>query len=479
MKTSVEHVDEVTVRLTVEVDPAVVTRACERAARELAQQVQIPGFRKGKVPRRLLEARVGAGTVRQHALESSLGELYARAMKAEELDPVAPPELDLEVFDEEQGCRFEATVEVRPEFEVPDHTGIEVTFPEWDVSDEDVDERIDQLRERFAELSTVDRAARPGDYVTLDLDVSVDGQPIERAEVRDALYEVGSGGVTPKLDEELVGCVAGSEFTYQDVLPEQYPEYGGQEAELSVRVSDVRAKHLPDLDDDFAITASRFDTLEELRRDIRDTLLRQRIVEGRRELRNRVAEAYLARVDVTLPPSLVEEEREQRLSAFERQAEQFGMTVDELLDAREISRQELEDEAEQHARSVVKAVLVFEALARRLELSVDADDIEQEIRRHARQHGVDPREIAELLRDQGSIAALVGDILRRKAIDAVVEAAEVEGAPSEEVLAEVGLAEGPAEGRSGEQRARKGLIVPGQDRPGERRSKSGLIVPGQ
>lgn len=439
MKTTVETLDEVKIKLTVEVEPARVKKAFDAAARELAKQVALPGFRPGKAPRKLLEQRLGKGAIAQQAMENSLTEFYVEALQAEKLDPVAMPEVDVKTFDENEGCTFDATVEIRPEIEVPDHTGIAVTFPEWDVSDDDVDERIEQLRARFAEVDEVDRPAKAGDFVTLDLVVKVDGEEIESAHVEDALYEVGSGGVTPKLDDELLGKEADAEFTYTDTMPDEYPEYGGQEAEFVVTVKDVRARTLPDLDDDFAATASEFDTLEELRKDVRDNLLRQRIMEARRDLRGKILEAYLAGVTIPIPPSMVTEDVAERRHQLAHQAEQYGMDLDDLFETEGTDAEAWERDASEHASASVKARLVLEALAEKLSIEVVPDDVNAEIYRHAMQMGMDPNQVAQAIQQQGTLPALVGDVLRRKALDAIVDASEVDGEPSDDVLREVGI----------------------------------------
>jgi len=439
MKTTVEALDEVKVKLTVEVEPARVKKAFDAAARELAKQVALPGFRPGKAPRKLLEQRLGKGAIAQQAMENSLTEFYVEAVQAEKLDPVAMPEVDVKLFDEDEGCTFDATVEIRPEIEVPDHAGIAVTFPEWDVPDADVDERIEQLRTRFAEVDEVDRPAKQGDFVTIDFRVEVDGEEVEDAHVEDALYEVGSGGVTPRLDEELVGKEGGDEFTYTDTMPDEYPEYGGQEAQFAVTVKDVRARTLPDLDDDFAATASEFDTLEELRKDLRDTLLRQSIIEARRDLRGKILEAYLAGVTIPIPPSMVTEDVDERRHQLSHQAEQFGMELDDLFATEGTDVEAWETDAREHAAASVKARLVLEALAEKLSVQVMPDDINGEIYRHAMQMGLDPNQVAQAIQQQGTLPALVGDVLRRKALDAIVEASEVEGEPGDDVLREVGI----------------------------------------
>ncbi|MBW3659019.1 MAG: trigger factor, partial [Actinobacteria bacterium] len=401
MKTTVENLDPVKVKLTVEVEPARVKKAFDEAARHLAQQVTLPGFRKGKVPRKLLEQRLGTGAIAQHAMEDALNGYYAEALEEAEIDPVAMPEVDVKNFDETDGCTFEATVEIRPQFDVPDHTGISVVFPDWDIADEDVDEQIAQLRERFAEVDEVERAAATGDYVTIDLRVSVDGEELESAHVEDALYEIGSAGVTPKLDDELVGASAGDELTYTDNLPDEYPEHGGEEAEFTVTVKDVREKTLPDLDDDFAATASEFDTFEELKKDIRDSLLRRRITTAQHELRGRILEAYLANVDVPLPPSMVEQETQGRIQQVERQAEQYGLEMDQLLAMEDTSREDFEENARKQATEAVKAQLVLDALADSLNVQIDSSDIDAEIVRHARANDTSPQQIAQIIQQQG------------------------------------------------------------------------------
>ncbi len=486
MKTSVESLDPVKVKLTVEVEPKRIKQAFDRATRELAKQVHLPGFRPGKAPRRLLEQRLGEGAIAQAAMEESLSDYYGEALQAESLEPIAQPEVDVESFDEDEGARFTAIVEVRPTIEPPDHTGISVTFPDHEVDEDEVDEQLQSLRERFAEVDEVEREARTGDMVTLDLRVEVDGEILEDAAVEDALYEVGSAGVTPKLDDEVVGKEAGDGFTYEDELPEAYPEHGGKPATFHVTIKDVREKTLPDLDDDLATTASAFDTLEELKADIRNSLLARRIQEGQHEIRGQIVEAYLARIDVPVPQSMVEAELEGRMERFEAQAEQYGMSVEDVLSAEGTDRETYEADQRKQAESGVKAQLVLDALAQHLQVGLDPDDLDQEIIRHARSNNMSPEQVAQIIHEQGSLPMLIGDIMRRKAIDAIVAEAKVDGAPSDEQLIELGLKEDPDAGDDtaaedadgGNAEAAPGLIVPGQDDPDDG-GDSELYVPGR
>lgn len=439
VKTSVETLEPVKIKLTVEVEPQRVKKAFDRAARTLAKDVSLPGFRPGKAPRKLLEQRFGIGAIAQAAMEDSISEYYAEALRENAINPVAQPEVDVEHFDEEEGCSFTAVVEVAPEITPPDHTGIDVAFPEWAVDDATVDEQLNTLRQRFAEVDVVERPAANGDLVSIDLVFAVDGETIESSQVEDALYEVGSAGVTPELDEKIVGAVGGDTFTYDDVLPAEYPEYGGKTATFTVTVKDVREKTLPDLDDDFASAAGGFDSLDELRSDMRNSLLRRQIEEAHHQVRGDVLEAYLALVDVPLPPSMVDFEIEQQLAQLDGQAAQFGIDAEVLLEAQGMTRDEFAENARESAQTSVKAQLVLNALSETLSLDFDPREIDREIVRHARINNVAPEEIAKIIQEQGTLPALIGDIMRRKTIDAIVDAATLKGAPDDALMIELGL----------------------------------------
>ena len=445
--TDVERLDDVSVKLTVEAAPERVRAAFDRAARGIAKDITVPGFRKGKAPRRVIEQQVGIAAIAQAALDDALQEFFVEALQATELDTVARPQVDVERFDESDGCAFTVTVEVRPEITPADHHGITVTHPEWQVPDADVDAQLDRMREQFAEVEVVDRAAVAGDLITLDLRLSVDGVEVESARVEGALYEVGSGGVTPELDRRALGASAGDVLEYEDELPESYPEHGGATATFTVTITDVREKRLPELDDDFADTAGGFDTFAEMRADVADSLARRRILEGRHELRGVVTEAYVALHDVPVPPTMLADAVAERLERLSLEAQQFGGTLDELLQLEGTSREDYEVRLGEQMTTMLRAQLVLDALARGLGLTVQAADLDQEFSRLAMEHRTDPKRIAELVRDQGTLPVLVGDVLRRKAIDVVLDAADVTGAPDEETLKRLKLVdeEPPAE----------------------------------
>ncbi|MEX2420958.1 MAG: trigger factor, partial [Actinomycetota bacterium] len=397
------------VKLTVEAAPERVRAAFDRASRTIAKDISVPGFRKGKAPRRVVEQRVGTAAIAQVALDEALQEFFVEALRTTELDTVARPQIDVERFDEEDGCAFTVTVEVRPEITPADHHGITVSHPEWQVPDAAITAQLDRLREQFAEVEVVDRPAVAGDLVTLDLRLSVDGAEVESARVEGALYEVGSGGVTPELDRRALGASAGDVLAYDDELPESYPEHGGATATFTVTIADVREKRLPELDDDFADTAGGFDTLADMRADVADSLARRRILEGRHELRGVVTEAYVALHDVPVPPTMLSDAVAERLERLALEAQQFGGTLDELLQLEETSREDYEVRLGEQMTTMLRGQLVLDALARELGLTVQAADLDREFSRLGMEHRTDPKRIAELVRDQGTLPVLVGD----------------------------------------------------------------------
>jgi trigger factor len=437
--TTVERLDDVTVKVTVEAAPERVKSAFDRAARELSKDVNVPGFRKGKAPRRVIEQRVGTAALAQAALDDALQDFYVEALRGEELDVVARPQIDVTHFDEEHGCSFTLTVEVRPQIELSDHHGISVTHPDWQAPSEQIDAQIEAIRQQFAEVEVVERAAAAGDLITIDLRLAIEGVEIESARADGALYEVGSGGVTPELDRRALGASAGDVLEYEDAMPDSYPEHGGKAASFTVTVIDVREKRLPDLDDDFADTAGGFDSLDELRADIERSVTHRRILEGRHELRGVVTEAYVARHDIPVPPTMLEDSIADRIARLSDDAAQFGGTLEELLELEGTTREAYEERLKEQTETMLRAQLVLDALASKLGITVSSKDLDREFARLAMEHRTDPAAIARLVQQQGTLPVLVGDVLRRKSIDALLEAADVSGGPDEDTLIRLGL----------------------------------------
>ena len=436
MKTTVERVDETTVKLSITVEAERVGEAIDHAAGHLSSQVKVPGFRPGRVPRRVLETRLGKETLVQEAVREFLPQFYAEAAQAEQLDVVGPPEFDLDTFEDGKEAAFTATVEVRPDIEVPDYNGLTVPHPDWEVSDADLDEQLDSLRERFAELETVDRAVKPGDYVVVTVVGTREGERVDEVSVEDLLYQVPvveEGEESDSaLDRNLLGASAGDELSFSDTLGPDYGELAGVEVDLAATVKEVKTKNLPELDDEFAVTASEFDTIDELRNELRTQLASAKRSNAQAELRGAVVEAVCDLVEVPLPQSMVQQELRFRLNRIGQQAQQYGMTVEEYFSAVGSDVDEVVAEMEDDARKTVKAQLVVDAVGRAAEVDVTQEDLGGEIARQSMRLGRPPEELAEFMTHPDRIGALVSDAFRRKAIDHLVDSVTVVGAPPDE-----------------------------------------------
>ena len=428
MQTTVETTEPHTVKLTIEVPVDEFGRDLDRTYRAIANQIKVPGFRKGKVPRRIIDTQIGHEAVLEQFVTSSVPDYYRKAVGDEDLAPIADPDIDVQQLELGKPFIFSAIVEVRPRlsFEESDYAAIEVTKPSTTVSDEEVGEWVERLRERFAELEPVSRPAQQGDFVTVDLTVRKGSEVLEQASRKDYLYFVGSGEVGEKLDVELVGSKPGAILRVTDSLPERFgEELGGAAVEVTALVKDVKARRLPEVDDDFAKTASEFDTLDELRADLRTRLGELKEREATAAVRDRVLEALIDRVDVELPESLVEEETEHRVAHARERAERLGSTLEEMLRTQGWDEARLREDSRAHAIRAITSDLVLEAVARSASLEVSAEEIGAEIAVLAQAYDREPKAVAKDLERTGQVVTLAGDIIRGKALDLVVERADI------------------------------------------------------
>lgn len=438
VQTTSEQIDKDRVRLRVEVPESALQGAIAAAYRRWAQEMKVPGFRKGKVPRQLIDARVGPEVVREEALRDALPGLYRDALEAESLEAIAPPDIEVVEFEAGAPLVFEATVDVRPEITLPDASAIEVEAPPSEVTDEDLNEQLDRLRDRFAELEPVGREARQGDFVLIDIKGYRHDELVEGASAPDFLYEIGSGSGPPSLDGELEGNRPGAILKFTDTIHihrEDEPADDHSHTEdisFTVLLKEVKAKKLPTLDDEFAKTVGEFDTLDELKDDLRTRLaeVKRGMVED--EIRARVLNAYVDASDLEAPQKLVESEFEHRLHHFTDDLRSSGLSIDDY--GRQVGLTELEirrDIREQAARSI-KAELLLEEIARQQEVEVTQEDLSREIAMAALRAGKDPKEVADQLVEQGRVGAVGADIIRRKALDYLVGTVNVQGRPPDE-----------------------------------------------
>ena len=423
MKTDVEELSPTRVRLTVEVPFEELKPNLDHAYREVGKQVRVPGFRPGRVPPRVIDQRVGRGAVLEHAVNDAVPELYGKALQEHEMFALGQPEVEITKLDDGKELTFTAEVDVRPKFDLPDIDGLPVTVDDADVTDEQVDEYLGALRERFASLKGTDRPVEAGDYVSIDLSASVDGNPVEDAQASGLSYEVGSGSMLDGLDEALPGMSSGDTETFRTELAGG--QYAGQEADVTVTVHSVKVKELPDLDDEFAQAASEFDTLDELRSATTAQLTAMRRGSQAEQARERALDAVLGQLDLPLPETLVREEIELRERALDDRLRRSGLDRQAYLEAAGTTEEELDEQFDTDARRSVKAGFVLDKLAQAEELGVDQNELSAYVTEQAYRMGVAPDRLAKELTDRGQLGSVVNDILRSKAMTLLSERAAI------------------------------------------------------
>ena len=430
LTTTSERLEGDRVKLRVEVPESALDSAIAAAYKRWSGEIKVPGFRKGKVPRQLIDARVGPDVVREEALRDALPDFYREALAKEELQVIAPPDIEVVAFEPGSPLVFEATVDIRPDFEIPDLSSITVEAPDSEVTDQDVDEQLERLRDRFAELETVGREARRGDFVLIDLKGYRHDEPVEGASAPDFLYELGSRSGPLRLDEELEGNRPGAILKFNDTVATGDLE--GEEISFTVLVKEVKAKKLPPLDDEFAKTVGEFGTLDDLKADLRERLVdvKQRMADE--ELRTRVLEAFIDSVELTPPEKLVEAEFNHRLEHFEEDLKKAGMSMDDYGAQMQLTELEIRRDIRSQTARSVRAELLLEEIARAQEIVVTEEDIGREVAFLAARSGRDPKEVAEQVVSGGRLTALAAEVMRRKALDYVVKTVNVSGRKTEE-----------------------------------------------
>jgi trigger factor len=418
MKAVKEALGPTRVKLTVEVAFTELEPSLKAAYRKVGSQVKVQGFRPGKVPPRILDQRVGRGVILDEAVQEALPRFYSQAATENELEPVGRPEVDVTSFADGEPLIFTAEVDVRPEIVLPDYDGLPVTVDAATATDDDVTEQVDNLRRRFGTLEGVDRPVETGDYTSIDLSATRDGEPVPEADTTGLSYEVGSASLVDGLDDALVGLVDGASATFTAAL-------GGEPAEVTVVVRGVKQQVLPDLDDEFATTASEFDTLAELQADIRSRIERVKRLEQGVSARDKVLEALLDKVDVPVPDAAVEAEVEGRLHNLGHELENIGQTLDSYLAMQGRDKAEFEAELREGAERSVRATFVLDAVAKAEELGVDDLELSDQVVRRAQRAGVDPQAYADQLVRSGQLPMLMGEIVRGKALALVLEAATI------------------------------------------------------
>lgn len=402
MKISVRNLEPTKVKLTVTVEPEELNPYLDAARKEIAKQVNVPGFRKGHVPGKIIDQRIGFAAVAGEAVNDAVPELYSKALDEKKIRPMAQPEFDVQDVpqsaNDETKLKFTATVERRPDIELPEIDGLEIAISKPEVKDEDVDKRLETLRQRFGTLVGVDRPAAKGDFANIDLTAEIDGETVDSQE--GVSYELGSNTMLDGLDEALDGLSAGEETTFEGTL--EAGEHEGQKATVKVKVNSVKAEELPELDDEFASEASEFDTLDELKADIRKAAAQD--AEGRQATEAR--DAFIAKLqeglEIPVPKGVKANMVEEQLK---------GLTPDP-----DKATKEQKAQAEETVEKDLRDQMVLDALAEKLDVQVSQSDVFNFLASIAQQYGMDPNNFIQAIIKNGQIGSAVQEVARSKGL---------------------------------------------------------------
>jgi trigger factor len=414
VKTDVENLSPTRVKLTIEVPFEELKANLDKAYREVARQVRVPGFRPGHVPPRVIDVRIGRGVVLEQAVNDAVPELYSRAVAEHDVVPISQPDVEVTRLDDGKELAFTAEVDVRPSFDLPDLDSLSVTVENADVDADQVEEYLGSLRERFASLRTVDRPAQSGDFVSIDLAATVDGAAVEDAQTTGYSYEVGSESMLDGLDTALSGMTAGESKTFSAELAGG--SAAGEVADVQVTVNSVKVKELPELDDEFAQSASEFDTIGELRASTRRQLEAVRQAGQAGQARQRLLDALVSELDIPLPSKIIEAEVEQRRHNMSDQLSRAGLTLQAYLESAGTTEAKLEQDFLADAERSVKAGFILDKVAAQEDIKVTPEELSAYVTEQAYRIGVAPDQLAKQLSDNGQLQAVAADVLRGNAL---------------------------------------------------------------
>lgn len=423
MKSTIEKLSPTRVRINVEVPFTELQPDFDRAYKQLAQQVRLPGFRPGKAPAKLLEARVGRGAVLEQVVNDALPARYSEAISSGDLRPLGQPDIEVTRMQDGEELVFTAEVDVRPDIELPDLSAMKISVDPVEITDEDVDAQLQSLRARFGTLKGVQRPAENGDFVSLDLSAEVNGEEIPDGKADGLSHEIGSGQLIDGLDEAIIGLSEGESKTFTTKLVAG--EHSGEDAAVTVTVKSLKERELPDADDEFAQMASEFDTMEELRENLVEQVRRVKRIHQAEKIRDSALETLLELVDVPLPEAIVSAQVDSALHnaihGMDHDEDKFA----EALEAQGSSREKFDAETREAAEKAVKTQLLMDAIADELDIQVGESDLSERLVLMSRQYGIEPQQLVNLLQQQNQLPVVYADVRRGLAVAAVVEKATV------------------------------------------------------
>jgi trigger factor len=395
----------------------------DRAYKQLAQQVRLPGFRPGKAPAKLLEARVGRGAVLEQVVNDALPARYSEAVTTEELRPLGQPEIEVTKIEDGEELTFTAEVDVRPDIDLPDLSELKISVDPIVVADDEVEAELAGLRARFGTLKGVERPAETGDFVSIDLSASVDGEDVPDGKTEGLSHEIGSGQLIEGLDEAIVGLSDGESAVFTTKL--LAGEHAGQDAEVTVTVKSIKERELPDPDDEFAQLASEFDTIAELRENLVEQVQRVKRIHQAEKIRDSALETLLELVEVPLPEAIVSAQVDSALHNAIHPLDHDEDRFAEALESQGSSREKFDADNREAAEKAVKTQLLMDAISDDLDIQVGENDLSERLVLMSRQYGVEPQQLVQLLQQNNQLPAIFADVRRGLAVAAVVEAATV------------------------------------------------------
>jgi len=423
VKSTVEKLSPTRVRINVEVPFTELQPDFDRAYKELAKQVRLPGFRPGKAPAKLLEARIGKEAMLDQVVGDAVPGRYTEAVTSSDVRPLGQPEIEITNKEYGQDLTFTAEVDVRPEIELPDLKGLKITVDPIEVTDEEVDTELQNLRARFGTLKGVERAAENGDFVSIDLTATVDGEDVPEAKTEGLSHEVGSGQLIEGLDDAIVGLREGESRVFTTTLAAG--DHAGQEAQVTVTVKSVKERELPEPDDEFAQLASEFDTIDELKNSLTEQVQRVKRVQQAEQIRDKALEVLLEQVDVPLPENIVQAQVDDTLHNAIHGLEHDEKRFEEALEAQGSSREEFDADNRTNAEKAVKTQLLMDTIADKLDIQVGQNDLTERLVLMSRQYGLEPQQLLQYLQENNQLPAMFADVRRGLTVAAVVHGGTV------------------------------------------------------
>ncbi|MFC4376988.1 trigger factor [Nocardia halotolerans] len=448
MKSTVEQLSPTRVRINVEVPFEELKPDFDKAYKALAQQVKIPGFRPGKAPAKLIETRVGRGAVLEQVVNDALPARYAEAVESAEVKVIGQPEIEITKIEDGDELAFSAEVDVRPEIALPDYSGLEVNVDSFTIGDEDIEQQLTSLRQRFGTLTGVERAVQDGDFVSIDLSATVDGEDVPEAATTGLSHEVGSGQLIEGLDEAIIGLSAGESKEFTSTLVAG--DHAGKEAVITVTVQSVKERELPEADDEFAQLASEFDTIDELKEDLKGRVERTKKVEQAGQIRDKVLDALLETVEVPLPEAVVKAEVDAVVHDAVHGFDHDEAKLAEALEAQGSSREEFDKDTQEAAEKSVKTQLLLDAIAEAENTQVGQQELTERILFQAQRYGMSPEQFIQQVQQAGQLGAVFADVRRGKALAGVVGQVKVTDSDGN-VVDTTEMFGDPAEAAEGEQ----------------------------